>query len=329
MQRLNIDSQTGMRRFNFRLNRELILGFAFAAMLAVPVVVFGGTKVIFVDDNASGNEDGSFDHPYHSIGDALDHAKDGTEVHVKNGKYRENITLPKGVKLFGESGKAEKVVIEARNDNRPTVEMKHGTELDHVTIEGGRYGIQVREDAGVTIYDVVVSGSQRDGISIDAADLDKKHRAIIVKTEVKRSDRAGIYAEKRSVLIQDCSIHDNGSDGIDLAAGTKAWLENDAVKGNKGSGAKLILDGASIFGKKNSFRANKREGIEVSSFGATGTIGLTKSKLIGNGRYGVARVARTATGTRLFGNLSFGIGTNGSLFDQNGLSGLSPVVRGF
>lgn len=318
-----------MQGRNFWLSREVFIGLAFVLFLAAPVFVFGGSKTIYVDKDANGSEDGTAANPYHTISKALKNAKGGTAVHVKNGTYKENITIPKGVGVVGDSQNRDKVTIESDNDALPTVTMKHDTEISHITVKGGRHGVRILEDSKAHIFDVVIKKSDRDGIHIDSAPRDKKHRVLIDEAKISDNDRAGIFSEKRDIVLINSDIVSNGSDGIDLAAGTKAWLEKNRFNDNKGSGAKLILDDASIYGKKNGFRDNKREGIEVHSFGAAGTIELKRTAFVGNDHYGVARLARTAAGARMFGNLSFGTGINASRFDVNTLGSLSPVIRGF
>lgn len=318
-----------MQSRNFWLSREVILGLAFGLVLVVPVFVFGGSQTLYVDKDGSGSENGTSSHPYHTISKALKNADGGTEVRIKNGTYKENITIPKGVKVLGDSKKRDKVVIENDNKDLPTVIMKHNTALSYVTVKGGRHGVRILEDAKAHIFDTVIKKSDRDGIHIDAATRDKKHQVIIDKVRIADNDRAGIFSEKRFIVIINSDVVSNGSDGINLAAGTKAWFENDRFDDNKGSGAKLVLDGASIFSKKNSFRDNKREGVEVNASGAAGTIELKRASFVGNDRHGVARVARTVAGTRMFGNLSFGTGINASRFETNAFGSLSSIVKGF
>ncbi len=318
-----------MQKGIFWLYKEVFIGLAFMVSIAVPFVVFGGNTVIYVDKDASGDKDGSSEHPYKTISEALKQSKKGTEVRVKNGTYEENITIPKDVKVVSDSEKRDKVTIKSDNDDKPAVSMKHDSELSHITVKGGRHGVRVLEDAKAHLYDVVVKDSLRDGIHIDAAPRDKKYRVLIDKSVIKNSDRAGIFAEKRFIVLINSDIEDNRGDGIDFAAGTKAWLESNRMNGNQGSGAKFILDEASIFGKKNGFRNNRREGLEVNAYGAKGTIELKRSAFVGNDRYGVARVARTSSGMNLFGNLSFGIGVNESRFEGNRSGGISSVIRGF
>lgn len=318
-----------MQSRNFWLSKEVILSLAFGLLVAVPLVVFGGSKTIYVDKDASGSEEGTSSHPYHTIDKALDKAKDGTIVRIKDGTYKENVTVPKGVQLRSNAFKRDAVVIKG-DDKEPTITMKDGSHLDKLTIDGGRHGVRILENAKVGISDILVKNSDRDGIHIDSASRrDKKHQVYIEDSEIRNSDRTGIYSEKRYVILVNNDIRNNHADGIDFAAGTKAWLENNRINSNTGSGAKFILDSASIYGKKNGFRYNKREGLEVNAYGVAGTIELKRSAFINNDRNGVARVARTASGMSMFGNLSFGIGSNGSRFEENSFGSISSIVRGF
>ena len=318
-----------MKIGKFWLSREVILGFSFTVLIAVPVIVFGGSKQVYVDKDANGSEEGTANHPYHTLSKALKNAKGGTDIHIAKGTYKENVTVPKGVKLFGKKKDIGDVVIKSDNGDKPTVTLKHQTELNFLTIEGGRHGVRIEDDAKAKIYKVKIKKSNRDGIHIDAATRDKKHRALIDNVEIEGSDRAGIYSEKRDIVVINSNIHNNKGDGIDLAAGMEAWFEDNRINGNGGSGIKVVLDQASVWTKSNSIRNNKREGIEVNAYGAAGNVGLKKADLIGNGRYGVARVARTANGLKSFGGIILGTGVNDNRIEANHVGSTSPVLRGF
>jgi len=315
-----------MQLSNLTSNKGILLGAVLAVLVVSPFIVFGSGKVIHVNGKASGMEDGSRAHPYSTISEGLKNAKEGDELEVEKGTYKENITIPKEVWVYGAGGDREDILIEAKNDEKPAVEMKHGSELSDVTIKGGRHGVRVLEDSKAQLYDVHITKSNRDGIHIDSADVSQKKRVLINKVEVEKSERAGIYSEKRFITILNSNIHDNESDGIDLASGTHAWFEKSDFRNNRGSGAKLVLDGSSIFSKSNDFKKNGREGIEVSSFGGQGTIEFKKADISGNERYGVARLGKTAKGMGMFGNLSFGIGINGSSFGGNTKGNVSLVI---
>ena len=315
-----------MRIGNIGLNKGIILGFSLIMAVVMPFVAFGGGKTIYVDQTNSGSKDGSKNHPYTTIDSALEHASAGDEIVIAQGTYKENITIPKEVWIYGENGRKNDVTIKAKNDDKPTVQMKHDSKLSDITIEGGRHGVRVLEDSKAHLYNVRIKESNRDGIHIDSAKIGKKKRVTIDKVEIEESDRAGIYSEKRTLTIIHSDIHDNRGDGIDLALGTHAWLEKNTFNKNRGSGAKLVLDDASIWSKNNEFKNNKREGIEVSSFGEQGTIEFKRAKISGNDRYGVARLGRTSNGMTLFGNVSFGIGINASTITRNGLGDVSQVL---
>ena len=315
-----------MRFANFGLNKGIFLGASLMVLVIAPFAVFGGSRTIYVDKSNSGSEDGSKSHPYDTIEEALKRADDGDEVAVAKGTYKENVNVPKEVWLRGQKSNNDDVIIEAKNDEKPAVEMKHGSKLSYLTVKGGRHGVRILEDSKAHIYNVHIKDSERDGIHVDAAEVSKKKRVLIDSVEIEKSDRAGIYAEKRLITVINSDIHDNRGDGIDLAAGTHAWFEKSQFNSNRGSGAKLVLDGASIWSKSNEFKNNKREGLEISSFGAQGTIGFKKAKISGNDRYGVARLGKTAQGMKMFGNVDFGTGVNGSSWNMNTLGDISPVL---
>lgn len=317
-----------MKSPRFWLSKEVFLGLAFVILITAPVFVFGSSKTVFVDKEAKGSEDGSSAHPYHSISKALKNADSGTEVFIAKGRYEENITLPKGVKLIGKKKDRGDVVIEADNNDRPTIVMKHKSEIDHLTVKGGRHGVRVEEDSKAIIYDVLVKDSKRDGIHIDSASRDKKFQVSISKSSIRNNDRTGIFSEKRNIVVMDSDIISNGSDGIDLAAGTKAWLEDNRFNDNHGSGARFVVDGSNVWNKSNGFRRNDREGAEVNSFGLPGTVGFKKTAFIDNGRYGIAKVARNIAGLKNF-SVSLGDGVNVNRLEQNHSGSFSPLVRGF
>ncbi len=260
----------------------------FVLMLG-PVLVFGGSKNIYVDKDNKGSEDGSKDHPYRSIDKALRHAKKGSNVFVAKGRYKSNITIPKDVKVIG-SKSARDVVIEGDNDE-PTVTMKDDAEIKKVTIKNGRHGIRVEEEAAAKIIDVVIKESVRDGIHIDKGTTAKKDEVFIEKTEIKDNKMAGIFSHRRSVIVMDTDILRNG-DGVDFTAGVKAWFKDNRISDNRGSGLKITMDGAAFWSRDLSIRRNGREGLEVNAYGAKGNIGFKKSTFIDNGRYGIAKVMR-------------------------------------
>lgn len=318
-----------MQMRSFGLSRTVLLGALFAAFLIVPVLALGGSKKIYVDKDNKGSEDGSVNHPYQSLEKALKKAKGGTEVHVKSGTYKENVTIPKDVKVIGRKKDKSDVVIVSKNDKKPAVIMKNDSELDHVTVKGGQHGVLVEEDAEAVIHNVTVKDSDGDGIHIASGSREKKFQVVVSDTDVKDNDRAGIYSgKKRNVVVIKSKIYDNKNDGLNLSAGTKAWINENEMRGNKGSGIKIWIDQAEVTLKDNVVRSNHREGVEINA-SARGYAILKKMDISGNGRYGVAKVARNAASLKDFGTLVLDGEVNANHIGKNVSGTISAVVRAF
>lgn len=302
----------------WQAHKSLFLSLGLFLAVLGPVVALGGSKAIYVDKDNKGSEDGSRNHPYQSIEKALRKAKKSTTVYVAKGTYKENITIPKDVKLVG--GKNIDDVVIKGDDDEPTVSMKDDTEINNITISGGRHGIRVLEEAEAKIVKVVIKKSVRDGIHIDRGTREKKDRVLIDESVIKDNKMAGIFSEKRSVIVTNTDIFSN-ADGVDLVGGVKAWFADNRIQDNRGSGFKLVVDGTDFWSKKNSIRRNGREGAEINSYGGHGNIGFKKATFIDNRRYGVARVARSPKAN--FANVF--LEENRS--EGNALGNLSAILR--
>src|SRR3989344_647810 len=134
---------------HFWLSREVLIGFSAVILIVVPVFALAGNKVIYVDKDAKGSEDGSANHPYNTISEALNKAKDGNEVQIRKGEYKETLTIPKEVTLSGNKKDRNGVVIKGDDRDEPVIIMKDDSELKNLTLKGGKHGILVKEDAEV------------------------------------------------------------------------------------------------------------------------------------------------------------------------------------
>lgn len=304
---------------------EIIGSLILLAVFILPVFLFaGGCKKIYVDDDASGKQDGSSKHPYKTIGAALKKADEDDEVHILPGYYRENIEIPKEVEVYGSD--EDQVIIEAKDDDEPVVKMKHKTEINKVTVKKGKYGIEVGRNDRASIIECVIKDNDRDGIKIKEGEIQDKYKVSITESLIKDNGKSGIYSQKRRIILIDNEISDNNNDGVDLAAGSKAWIDGNRLKDNDGSGLKLVLDGSEIWTKNNTYYGNEREGAEINAYGGTGRIDFNKSKFYKNGRYGIARVQR--------GNFTLNVWQGvtiqaDSLFWENGIGNVSEAIKIF
>ncbi len=281
---------TGQENMSKTSQKKLIIAGVLALLcVALPMFAFSShTHKLYVDDSASGTQDGSKDHPYKTISEAISKAHGKTEIHVSNGTYKENITLKSDLEIYGED--KDSTIIKADKDSESVVTMKDDTVINKVTVKGGTNGIKVRDDAKASIIKCVIKDNDRDGIKIESDGTGDSRKVSISKNTIKDNGWSGIYAGRRNLSIMDNDIYKNSKDGIDIAKGSKAWIEDNTIKDNRGSGMKLAIDGSDIWTKDNNLRSNRREGLEVSFKGIAGRINIAKSKFRNNGRYGIARV---------------------------------------
>lgn len=305
--------------------KKAFLALALVFIVALPVVSFGKSDVIYVDDSAKSDGDGSKKKPYKKISKALDKAEKGDEVRIMKGEYKENITIPSNVDVTSDSGDRDKVTIKSKNNDKPTVTMKQGTKLSSVTIREGRHGIEVREDAKAHIHDVTIKRAKRDGIHAEKARRDDSKRLLIDDVYVENSGMAGVYSDGRMITIIDSVIDSNGLDGVDLRGVNKAYLEDTKLRYNGGSGLKAVIDGSGIWAKDVSFRYNKQAGVEAISYGGGGALGIKKSTIIGNGMYGIAKVQKAGH----FRGLDLGKSESANRFEANGKGNISHLLYSF
>ena len=83
----------------------LLLVSSFSSIgITIPISISAEESTIYVDDdNSIGPWDGSIQHPYNSITDALNVAANNQPIFVCSGIYKESITINKNVKITGEN----------------------------------------------------------------------------------------------------------------------------------------------------------------------------------------------------------------------------------
>jgi nitrous oxidase accessory protein len=92
-------------------------------------------NIIYVDDdNTDGPWDGTQEHPYNTIQDAIDQAKDADTIIVNNGIYTEYIIINKSIHLLGEN--RENTILKNSNDNDTIViDNTNNVNIKNITIE--------------------------------------------------------------------------------------------------------------------------------------------------------------------------------------------------
>jgi len=301
--------------------REIAGSILLVAICVLPFFTFASTKNIYVDASASGTENGSSEHPYKSIKEALKNAKSNTEVHIAKGTYQENIEVPSGVKIFGSD--KEDVIIKGKNDDDPVIKLKHKTEINKITVKDGGVGVKVDDGDKTSIVECIIKENKKEGIKIEAAPVNDKYKVSISESIIKENGKNGIFSEKRRLVIIDSEISSNYGDGIGIMPGSKAWIAGNKIKDNNGSGMRINIDGSEIWTKSNTYRDNDREGIEVDSYGGTGRIDINKSKFWNNGKWAIAKIQKNGSANSWNG---FSVQTNNE-FVENKTGNISPIIR--
>ncbi len=121
-------------------------------------------NIIYVDDdNISGPWDGTIEHPYRFIQQAIDNSSDGDTIFVYNGVYHEDVMIDRSIDLLGED--VNYTIIES---TYPITISANYVNLEGFTILGGLVGIVVNSDDN-RISGNCISNSYYDGIKLESA----------------------------------------------------------------------------------------------------------------------------------------------------------------
>lgn len=178
-------------------------------------------KTIYVDDdNTDGPWDGTQEHPYHHIQDAIDNASAGDTVFVFNGTYYEHVSIDKSIILLGEHNNA--TIIDGNQTDGDVIDMY----ADNVTITS--FTIQCsgkqKGDSGIKLYSnyntiegniIRKNGRKRLYFKQGGLYLDECSHNIIINNTITDNLEAGIYLHySDNNTIQNNAIYENNYLGI-------------------------------------------------------------------------------------------------------------------
>jgi len=298
------------------------------AIFILPIISLAGSyEEIFVNDNASGKQDGSYSHPYSTISKAIKEAEGKTKIIVKSGTYKENIIVPSKVKIIGKDKR--KTIIKAKDSSKPVVILKNKAEIMKVTINGGRYGVKIKDGkkGEITIVDCHIKKAKRDGINIDRGEKDSQRKVNIIDSKIYENGKSGIYSQRRRLVIMDSEIFDNKLDGIDIEESSKAYISKNKIYKNNGVGIKIRLDNANSTIRKNGIFKNEKDGIEVRSGGHKGEITIKKNDIVKNERFGIVKLLNKNYGNTNFSGLAVENNNNFWKNDDGNISGIIKIFK--
>jgi hypothetical protein len=278
-----------MRKYSFKLLGGLVV--ISAVILSwITVGVNAGSDFIYADADASGTEDGSSDHPFKKIQDALDEARDEErDVYVRAGEYEENLKVWEGIKLQGSD--QDEVEIKADDDDDPVIKMYDDTEIRGLTLKDGQYGVLVNDGSNAYVEDCKIIDNDDDGIYAEKSETKNDEKLEVYNSTISDNGWNGIYLEEKKFSIKNNEIFDNDKDGVEFKKGSEGVFEKNRVKHNDGVGLRATIDGSEIYVKNNTFRDNDKSGMEVRAEGAEGLIIVNfKNKFYKNEDFGIVRV---------------------------------------
>lgn len=291
----------------------------------LPIISWASSREeIFVDDDASDTQDGSFEHPYKTISKAIEKSDGKTKIIVNKGVYVENITVSDNIKISGKDKK--KVVIRAEDKSLPTVTLEKKTELTDLTIEGGKNGILIKYKGKgeITVSDCLIRDARGDGIKIEDGEKSSDRKVNIINNKIYENKKSGIYSEKRRLVIIDNEIFDNDLDGIDMEKSVQAYIENNEINQNDGVGVKLRLGKSDITLTKNSFYKNDKDGLEIRYDEKGGWVTVKKNSFVKNDRFGIVKIFKDSSADSNFTGLTI---ENNNSFSENKSGTISNPIR--
>jgi cyclophilin family peptidyl-prolyl cis-trans isomerase len=168
-------------------------------------------EVIYVDDdNIDGPWDGSIDHPFQYIQDALDVSNSGSMISVRNGVYYEHITIIHSVKLIGES--IESTIIDGKN-NGGVIEIQNGSDI---FIQN--FSIQNGSDE---------TDSRFFGISVKSTEF-----LVVTNTRIMNNDDGIVIGEhsKNCMILSSCIM--NNDVGVDICTSSSNLIYANTISSN-------------------------------------------------------------------------------------------------
>ena len=249
----------------------LVIGIIIGGVLLSPVFVLAG-GVCYVDKDVDESGDGSNDKPYKKIAKAVE--EDCGEINVAKGKYEENVSLKKGVKLKGNS--KDGTIIEGK------ISMSDGAEISKLSVISG--GVDVASGADADIENVRVKGANIGIVTVGGGKL-------TVDGVVISENRKGMYIQYgKNVKITNCKVYDNKEEGLDIRANVGGSINSNEIYSNGESGIEVILGKSELSIVNNSIKKNGASGIAAQFYSDTdnkGDVNIKNNLISGNKNYGL------------------------------------------
>jgi hypothetical protein len=202
----------------------------------------GPIPIITVDDDAIGDpgmgdvnvsdplEDGTPEHPFDAIQEAIDAAPDSASIMISPGTYFENITLSnKTIQLMGYDPNSHTFPLIKGDHISPVISITGNQDvncvLDGLFISDGAIGIMCI-NTSPKIMHCVIEGTNDEGPGI----LCQDSNAVIINCTITGNTGA-LISENGQVVLDNCILWDNGPQSIMVVAGANPLITYSNIQG--------------------------------------------------------------------------------------------------
>lgn len=203
--------------------------------------VYGKFPILYVDDdNTEGPWDGTKEHPYRTIQEAIDVAFDGYTVYVMNGTYKEHVLIDKSISVLGEN--KELTIIDGEGvDDVVTISVR----------DAKVSGFTVRNSGTQTLNAGIKTLSLNSNATIENNLLINNYNGLflnygyaqswnIVRNNTIIHNVKGIYAHwANNGEITGNTITQNQENGIEMECSKLSFIQDNVISDNGGYGIYL------------------------------------------------------------------------------------------
>ena len=207
--------------------------------------VYGQFPILYVDDdNSIGPWDGSEEHPYQTISEAINNAYEGWTIYVKKGIYHENLIINKTINLDGEN--PETTIIDGNTNGIVVYIQKPNVRISNITIKNSGLkrldsGIRTLSlDSRLLIKNCIIKDCDV-GIYLNCADFEIYPENIntIINNTIKENNIGIFTTWVQKNNIQGNKIYKNNLHGIEMEASKYSIIKNNDIYNNKEIGVYL------------------------------------------------------------------------------------------
>ncbi len=204
---------------------------------------------------------------FESISDAIAHAKPGTRILIKPGRYQEGLTINQPLELIGE-GDAADIIIESDASNCITMK------ADFAVVRGLTLRCQIA-NADEKYFGVDISQGELmlEGCDITSNSLSNiaiysaSANPTIRHCRIHMGKENGVFIfDNAKGILEDCEIFANEFSGIEIKEGANPIIRRCKVYDGKSSGVYVHLKGQGILEECEMF-ANTLAGISIETAG--------------------------------------------------------------